>query len=197
MIQTRIDMDDAWPVLEPFAPYLVDVLLDFLDDVNAPGVVAIRRPMSGRSFSSMLADYFYSKMEQAPDHGSRFEHRDNRGQHHISFEDRVNIRVKKLDRKHLSSNLKTIHAMLWNGPGTLEDMGPVPRLELGYHLDALMNRYDSIHVLQRIDDEVEWRVQIYGERTDTFDIEQPRLSGMGPTRKVYQYRPIYPPGECR
>ena len=45
MIQTRIDLDDAWPVLEPFAPYLVDVLLDFLDDVNAPGVVAIRRPM--------------------------------------------------------------------------------------------------------------------------------------------------------
>ena len=76
-------------------------------------------------------------------------------------------------------------------------MGPVPRLELGYHLDALMNRYDSIHVLQRIDDEVEWRVQIYGERTDTFDIEQPRLNGMGPTSKVYQYRPVYPSGECR
>ena len=197
MIQTRIDMDDAWPVLEPFAPYLVDVLLDFLDDVNAPGVVAIRRPMGGRSFSSMLADYFYSRMEQAPEHGSRFEYRDNRGQHHISFEDRLNIRVKKLDRKHLSSNLKTIHAMLWNGPGTLEGMGPVPRLELGYHLDALMNRYDSIHVLQRIDDEVEWRVQVYGERTDTFDIEQPRLNGMGQTSKVYQYRPVYPPGERR
>ena len=194
MIQTRIDMDDAWPVVEPFALFLVDVLLDYLDDVNAPGVVAIRRPMSGRSFSSMLADYFYSRMEEAPEHGSRFEHRDNKGQHHIAFEEKLNIRVKKLDRKHLSSNLKTFHAVQWNGPGTLEGMGPVPRLELGYHVDALMNRYDSIHVLQRIDDEVEWRVQIYGERTDTFDIVQPRLEGMGPTRKVYQYRPVYPPG---
>ena len=44
MIHTRIDMDDAWPVMEPFAPYFVNVLLDFLDDVNAPGAVAIRRP---------------------------------------------------------------------------------------------------------------------------------------------------------
>ena len=99
MIHTRIDMDDAWPVMEPFAPYFVNVLLDFLDDVNAPGAVAIRRPMGGRSFSSNLSDYFYSKMEQAPEHGFRFEHRDNRGQHHIWFQDKVTIRVKKLDRK--------------------------------------------------------------------------------------------------
>ena len=190
MLQARIESDDAWVILEPHLPFCVDVLLDYLDAVNAPGVVAIRAPMGRRSFCSALADYFYSRMEQAPVHGSRFERRVDRGQHYISFEEKLNVRVKQLDRKHLSWNLVTPHAVLWNAQWPLSGMGRAPRLELGYRLDGLMNSYNSIHVLLRINDDVEWRVQIYGARTDIYDIEQPRLEGMGPNRKVYQYRPV-------
>ena len=146
--------------------------------------------MSRRSFCSTLADYFYSRMEQAPEHGLRFLSLADCGQHFISFEDKLIIRLKQLDKQHLSWNLETAHALRWNEQLPLYEMGPAPRLELGYRLDALMSRYDSIHILLRVGKHVDWRVQIYGERTDIFDTEQLQLDGMGPSRKVYQYRPV-------
>lgn len=45
-------------------------------------------------------------------------------------------------------------------------MEPLPRLELGYHLDALMNGYRGLHLLQRFGKMVDRRVQVYGARTD-------------------------------
>ena len=43
-------------------------------------------------------------------------------------------------------------------------------------------------MLQRVGRDVEWRIQRYGARTDTFtfDIAQPRLDSMGETRKIDQ-----------
>ena len=190
-MQNRIELDDAWAVLEQFAPRFVDILLDYLDEMNGVEMVRIRAPMSRRSFCSTLADYFYSRMEQDLEHGSAFERRIDRGQHYISFDDKVIIRVKQLDKEHLSWNLETVHAVRWNEQLPLHGMAPAPRLELGYRLDDLMSGYDSIHVLLRVGKSVDWRVQIYGERTDTFDIEQTRLDGRGPNRKVYQYRPVH------
>ena len=195
MIQNRIDLDDAWIILERFAPFFVDVLLDYLDEMNSAEIIRIRGPMSRRSFCSTLADYFYSRMGQAPEHGSCFECLADRGQHYILFDDRVIIRVKQLDKKHLSWNLETAHATRWNQQVPLHGMDPAPRLELGYRLNGLMSGYDSIHILLRVGKRVDWRVQIYGDRTDIFDIEQLRLDGMGPNRKVYQYRPVRLPGE--
>ncbi len=190
MIRQHMESEEAWDILEATLPFCVDIMLDYMDAVNGPGVTAIRGPMSKRSFCSTLADYFYSRMEQSQQHGSLFERRSDRGQHYISFGDRLNIRIKQLDRRHLSWNLNTPHAVLWNRQATLPGMDRAPRLELGYRLDPLMNGYDSIHVLLRNEDEVEWRVQIYGARTDVYDIQQPSLNGMGPGRTVYQYRPV-------
>ena len=190
MIQQHIEPNEAWKILEPTIPFCLNVLLDYMDLVNAPEVVGIRGPMSRKSFCSTLADYFYSRMEQAPDHGSRFERRVDRGQHYISFGDRLNVRVKQLDRTHLSWNLDTPHAVLWNRQAALPGMDRAPRLELGYRLDPLMNGYDSIHLLLRNGDEVEWRVQIYGARTDVYDTQQTSLNGMVPNRNVFQYRPV-------
>ena len=191
MTQNRIELDDAWDVLERFVPFFVDILLDYLDEMNDAAMVRIRAPMSRKSFCSTLADYFYSRMEQAPEHGYAFERLVHSGQHYISFADKVIIRVKQLDKRHLSWNLATAHAVLWNEQLPLDGIGPTPRLELGYRLDDLMSRYDSIHILLRVGTRVDWRVQVYGERTDAFDIEQPRLDGMGPSRKIYQYRPAH------
>ena len=188
MIRQHMESEEAWEILERTLPFCVDILLDYMDEVNAPEVVAIRGPMSKRSFCSTLADYFYSRMEQSQQHGRLFERRVDRGQHYIAFGDKLNIRIKQLDRRHLSWNLNTPHAVLWNRQAALPGMDRAPRLELGYRLDPLMNGYDSIHVLLRNDDEVEWRVQIYGARTDVYDIQQPSLNGMGPGRNVYQYR---------
>ena len=146
--------------------------------------------MSRRSFCSLLSDYFYSRMEEAPEHGVRFERREDRGQHYVVFEDRLAVRVKQIDKQYLSWNLPTPHSRLWNLQLQAPGMEPLPKLELGYHLDALMNGYRSIHLLQRVDKIVDWREQIYGARTDAFDIEQPRLDGVGGNRKIYRYRPV-------
>lgn len=72
-------MDDALAVVNSSLRMCVDILLDYMDEVNAAGVTGIRRPMRRRSFCSLLSDYFYSRMEQVPEHGSRFEHREDKG----------------------------------------------------------------------------------------------------------------------
>ena len=190
MIPTRIEMDDACVILEPFLPMFVDILLDYRDAVNAPEVAALRGSMSRRSYCSLLSDYFYSRMEQATGHGVHFERRQESGQHYVVFEDRLAVRVKQIDKKYLSWNLPTPHSMLWNLQLPAPGMEPLPKLELGYHLDALMNGYRGIHLLQRFDKTVDWREQIYGARTDAFDIEQPRLDGVAGIRKRYRYRPV-------
>ena len=190
MIDNRISLEDAWAVLEPFAPLFVHVLLDYLDEMNGTHMVRVRGPMSRRSFCSTLADYFYSRMQEHQEHGRKFERLVDRGQHYLTFEDKAIIRIKQLDKKHLSWNLETPHAVRWNEQMPLDGMGRAPRLELGYRLDALMSGYDSIHFLLRVGNRVDWRVQIYGERTDTFGITQQSLSGMGTDHKVYEYRPV-------
>ena len=146
--------------------------------------------MGGRTFCSLLSDYFYSQMEQEPEHGVSFERRQDKGQHFIVFEDRLALRVKQIDKQYLSWNLPTTHSLLWNLGLPSPEIGPLPTLELGYHLDALMNGYRGIHLLQRFDKFVDWRQQIYGVPTDAFDIEQPRLDGLGGSRKIYRYRPV-------
>ena len=190
MIPARIEMDDALVVVNPSLVMCVDILLDYMDEVNAAGVTGIRRPMRRRSFCSLLSDYFYSRMEQVPEHGSRFEHREDKGQHYIAFGDRLVVRVKQIDKRYLSSNLPTPHSLLWNRQLPAPGMEPLPRLELGYHLDALMNGYRGIHLLQRFGKMVDWRVQVYGVRTDTYDVEQRRLDGTGTSRPVYRYQPV-------
>ena len=190
MVPERIEMDDACAILDPFLPMCVDILLDYQDAVNSANIAPLRGAMSRRSFCSMLSDYFYSRIEQAPEHGSRFERREESGQHYVLFDDRLIVRVKQIDKRYLSGNFPTPHSLLWNLQFPAPGMEPFPKLELGYHLDALMNGYRGIHLLQRCDKIVDWRAQIYGARTDTFNIEQPRLGGMGGSRKIYQYRPV-------
>ena len=190
MIPARIEMDDALAIVNPSLLMCVDTLLDYMCEVNSASVAGIRRPMTRRTFCSLLSDHFYSRMEQAPEHGSRFEHRTESGQHFIAFEDRLVVRVKQIDKGYLSSNLPTPHSLLWNRQLPAPGMEPLPRLELGYHLDALMNGYRGIHLLQRFDQMVDWRVQIYGARTDTYDVEQRRLDGTGRSRPVYRYQPV-------
>ena len=190
MIHTRIEPDDAWKILEPSVALCVDTLLDYLAEVNDADVYRIRAPMGPRSFCSTLTDYFYSKMEQSSQHGVSFERRSNKGQHYIVFSDRVAVRVKQVDRQYLSKNLPTSHSRLWNQQLAAPGMEPLPKLELGYHLDPLMNSYIGLHLLQRIGNSVDWRIQIYGIPTDTFEIQEPRLDGLGETRQSYQYRPV-------
>ncbi len=190
MVPTRIEMDDACAIMDPFLPMCVDFLLDYQDEVNSPNTSAIRRPMSHRSFCSLLSDYFYSRVEEAPDHGVRFERREESGQKYVVFEDRLAVRVKQIDKKYLSWNLPTTHSTLWNLQLPAPGMEPLPKLELGYHLDPLMNGYRGIHILQRFEKIVDWREQICGVRTDAFDIVQPRLDGLGGSRKIYRYRPV-------
>ena len=190
MVPTRIEMDDACAILDPFLPLCVDILLDYRDEVSSPDVAALRGPMSRRSFCSLLSDYFYGRIEQAPEYGVRFERRQESGQHYVVFEGLLAVRVKQIDKKYLSWNLPTPHSMLWNLQLPAPGMEPLPKLELGYNLDALMNGYDGIHLLQRFDKIVDWREQIYGVRTNAFDIEQPRLDGVGESRKIYRYRPV-------
>ena len=190
MIPARIEMDEALAIVNSSLIMCVDILLDYMDEVNAAGVTAIRRPMRRRSFCSLLSDYFYSRMEQAAEHGSRFEHREDKGQHYIAFEDRLVVRVKQIDKRYLSWNLPTPHSLLWNRQLPAPGMEPLPRLELGYHLDALMIGYHGIHLLQRFDQVVDWRVQIFGARTDTYDVEQRRLDGTAGSHPVYRYQPV-------
>ena len=185
-----IELEDAWEVLEPFSTFFVDILLDYMDVINSAELVPIRAPMNRRSFCSTLGDYFYACMEQAPEHGSQFERLVDRGQDYISFGDKVIIRVKQLDKRHLSWNLETPHSTQWNEQLPVNGMAPAPRLELGYRLNELMSDCDSAHVLLRIGKQIDWRIQIYGQRTDTYDFEQPQLPDMGPSRKRYVYRPV-------
>ncbi len=186
----EIEMDDACAILDPFLPRCVDILLDFMDKVNSPQMASLRGSMGRRTFCSLLADDFYSQMEQAPEHGVRFERRQDKGQHFIVFQDLLALRVKQIGRQYLSWNLPTTHSLRWNLGLPSPEIGPLPTLELGYHLDALMNGYRGIHLLQRFEKVVDWRQQIYGVQTDAFDTEQPRLHGLGGSRKVYRYRPI-------
>ena len=141
MILTRIEMDDAWEILERFLPMCVNILLDYMAEVNSANVAAIRTPMGRRSFCSTLSDYFYSRMEQALEHGSRFVCREEKGQRYVVFEDRVIVRVKHVDKQYLSWNLPTPHSEAWNSQLAVPGMEPLPKLEMGYHLDPLMNSY--------------------------------------------------------
>ena len=50
-------MDDALAVVNPSLRMCVDILLDYMDEVNAASVTGIRRPMRRRSFCSLLSDY--------------------------------------------------------------------------------------------------------------------------------------------
>ncbi len=186
----HLPLEDGWTKLQPFATSWVHALLDYVDEMNHPNMVRIRAPMRRRAFCSTLHDFWYSRMEESPDHGKRFECRTHRGQRYLSVQDEVIIRVKQLDPRYLSWNLATTHADAWNRQMALKGLEPAPRLELGYRLDAVMSGYDNIHILLRVESEIDWRIQIYGARTDTFDVGQLGLDGIETHRTHYAYRPV-------
>ena len=190
MIRPTIEMDPAMEILQPCTQLMVEGILDYVYAINSPEHQEIRAPMRRRSFCSTLSDYWYDKMQRSDDHGIRFQRNVHRGQFYLVFGDQFQIRVKHLDRRHLSWNHPTPQSLAWNAQMPLRGLSHVPRLELGYRLDGVMASVRSVHILLRLKNEVVWRAQVYGERTDAYDIQAISFDDALPAPKVYEYRPV-------
>ena len=144
-----ISLVDAQALLQPQVPLLVDVAKESLNLFLANPVVV--RQASGLGRAVFLWDNFYSFSEAAFMNVPGVDYAVAEGQHHLKVDGQIILRFKKVDADYESCNCPTKRSDGWNSQLALYGTPDVnlPRLDMGYTLDATGTKYDRLCVLLR------------------------------------------------
>ncbi len=144
-----IPLVDAQALLQPQIPLLLDVAKQSLSLFLANPVVV--RQASGLGRAVFLWDNFYAISETAFVNVPGVEYAVAEGQRHLIVDGQVILRFKKVDAFYESCNGRTKRSDYWNCQLELHGTPNVnlPRLDIGYTLDATGTQYDRLCVLLR------------------------------------------------
>ena len=144
-----ISLADAEALLQPKVPQLVDVAKQSLSLFLA-NPVAVRQA-SGLGRAVFLWDNFYAFSETAFLNDPGVEYAVAEGQRHLTVDGQIILRFKKVDANYESCNSPTMRSDGWNAQMNLGGIPNVnlPRLEIGYVLDATGTKYERLSVLLR------------------------------------------------
>ena len=144
-----ISLPDAQAILQPQIASLVDVAKDSLKLFLANPVVV--RQATGLGRAVFLWDNFYAFVEARFARVPAVQYAVVDGQRHLTVDDQIIIRFKKVDGNYESINSHTRRSDEWNAQLVLDGTPNVnlPRLEMGYTLDATGTKYDRLCILLR------------------------------------------------
>ncbi len=144
-----ISLVDAQALLQPQIPSLVDVAKQSLSLFLANPVVVRQASALGRAV--FLWDNFYSFSEIAFVNVPGVEYAVTEGQRHLTVDNQIILKFKKVDANYESRNHRTERSDGWDSQFELDGTPDVnlPRLEMGYTLDATGTKYDRLCILLR------------------------------------------------
>ena len=144
-----ISLVDAQALLQHKIPLLVDLAKQSLSLFLANPVVV--RQASGLGRAVFLWDNFYAFSETAFVNVPGVEYAVAEGQRHLTVDGQIILRFKKVDANYESCNYRTKRSDGWNSQLALYGTPNVnlPRLDIGYTLDATGTKYDRLCVLLR------------------------------------------------
>jgi hypothetical protein len=185
MQNSFITLPEAQVILRPRARSLANALRKTIDAWNnelAPAQMVLDPAARAMNLSRYF--YFNSNGLLTNDPGVRFSNR--RNQRYFTFDERIILRFKLLDKSFKSSNYPTRTARKWNSQLFLAGMPPCERLEFGYRLDLTGTVVQDAFILLRVCTEVTWLWQVWGPPIDVFPI-QLSLTPIGQTQTVFAY----------
>lgn len=164
-----VTLPQAQTILSSRVQALADMLKQGMSELWACPPLALI-DMTPTNKAANIASFWYGHCVRhfAADPGVSLK--DSQGQRYLDIDGQVWVRIKLINRFHLSTNAPTRHSRLWNTQLPLEDpsLPHVERLELGYIPDPFWTRIDRAYILLRVDKRVVWLWQIWGARDDVF-----------------------------
>ena len=109
------------------------------------------RQASGLGRAVFIWDNFYAFSETAFVNVPGVEYTVSEGQRHLTVDNQIILKFKKVDANYESRNHRTERSDAWNAQFELDGTPDVnlPRLEMGYVLDDTKTKYDRLCVLLR------------------------------------------------
>ena len=145
-----ISLPDAEALLTSHVPSLIDVAKESLKLFLADAVVV--RQSTGLGRAVFLWDHFYAFAETTFVNTPGVEYEVSKGQRHLTVDGQLILRFKKVDPDtYESCNSRTRRSEGWNSQFELDGTPDVnlPRVEMGYVLDATQTKYDRLCILLR------------------------------------------------
>ena len=144
-----ISLADAETLLQPKIPQLVDVAKQSLNLFLANPAIVRQASALGRAV--FLWDNFYAFSETAFVNVPGINYAVTEGQRHLIIDGQIILRFKQVDANYESRNSPTKRSNWWNAQMNLGGTPDVnlPRLEIGYVLDATKTQYDRLCLLLR------------------------------------------------
>ena len=144
-----ISLVDAQALLQPKIPLLMDVAKQSLSLFLANPVVV--RQASGLGRAVFIWDNFFAFSETAFVNVPGVEYTVAEGQRHLTVDNQLILKFKKVDADYESRNHRTERSDAWNSQFELDGTPNVnlPRVEMGYVLDATGTKYNRLCVLLR------------------------------------------------
>ena len=165
-----LELFSARSVLQPRIWAILDAALEAFDTVVNRELPSLPGTQTS-TIAAMVCDQAYRNitLNLAGDDGLfRASHR---GQRFFVFDGLLVLRVKKLNRNFLSSNIRTRQASHWNRQLSLDGVPTLSRLELGYQVDLTGSVLTGVFVLLRLGNDVQWLWQIHGAQVSTFAVQ--------------------------
>ena len=176
-----IDFTPLAQVRSVLLPYMAAIVSAFRFSlmVNSQNHNYYRSNVSNRTLFGGIDDIVYARARELFADVPEVTVSDHDGQNYISVADRIALRVKHFDRNFRPKNVRTAHNKLWTNGDTLPGFGLVERPDLGYRMDSLGIEVQDAFVGLRLDDNLLWLWQIFGEEIDNPHAQLTFLPGSG------------------
>ena len=173
MTPDQMDLFSTRQILQPRIWSILDAFLGAFDTVVHQELPSLPGTQIS-TIASMVCDQAYRNITLNLSGDQGLVQGSHKGQRFFVFDSTLVLRIKKLNRNYLSSNIRTRQASRWNRQLPLAGIPSLSRVELGYQVDLTGTVLTGVFVLLRIGNDVQWLWQIHGEQVSTFAV-QPAL----------------------
>ena len=149
-------------------PYIATIVGAFRFSlmVNAQNHNYYRTNINNRTFFSGIGDIAYARARELFADVPEVAVKEHSGQSYISVADQIALRVKHFDRNFRPKNARTEHNKQWTNGDMLPGFGTEERPDFGYRMDSLGIDVQDAFVALRLDDNLVWLWQVFGDEID-------------------------------
>jgi hypothetical protein len=153
-----IQKPKAFEVLNPYLPVVNQFMVDSLNSLNT-GLNAIDVPLNNRAKANLFHSIAIEKAKIAfkdkPDIKLIYKYQSIQ----IVFDSLMVGRIKKLNKKNLTSNSKTgRNSAIIAQQLPLFELPEITYIDLGYSNDPIWSSFDKLIVICRLNDDIKWEL---------------------------------------